>query len=607
MDDTARSADRSQTAPAIPAAAPGAAGLQPGEASDRARAETFDRLMHAWQARFTESISPTALRLAFLDWAMHLANAPGTQLHLLETGMRDWWTLGSYLMRLAWDRDHAGRFIEPPPHDHRFADAAWREPPFLLLHQGFLLMERWWDEATTGLRGMNQAHQRSVPFAARQLLDMVSPSNFLPTNPEVLQRTWGEGGLNLARGFSYLLDDWQRVLAGERPAGTDAYEVGRQVAVTPGRVVFRNELIELIQYAPQSETVRPEPVLVVPAWIMKYYILDLSPENSLVRYLVGQGFTIFMISWRNPGADQRDLGIEEYLRLGIAAALDVIGAVCPERKIHAAGYCIGGTLLSIAAAAMARDGDARLRSVTLFAAQTDFTEAGELMVFVSPPQVAYLEDVMWEQGYLDTQQTAGAFQLLRSNDLIWSRMVRQYLFGERDTMSDLMAWNADATRLPYRMQSEYLRRLFLENDLAEGRFAVGGRPVALTDIRVPIFAVGTRTDHVAPWRSAYKINLLTDTDVSFLLTSGGHNVGIVSEPGRPGRQYQFATRGAAERYTDPDRWAAATQVNEGSWWPVWAAWLVERSGEPVPAPSMGAPHRGYAPLDAAPGQYVRER
>jgi polyhydroxyalkanoate synthase len=253
---------------------------------------------------------------------------------------------------------------------------------------------------------------------------------------------------------------------------------------------------------------------------------------------------------------------------------------------------------------MARDGDERLKSMALFAAQTDFTEAGELMLFTSEAQIAYLEDLMWEQGYLDARQMSGAFQLLRSNDLIWSQLVRQYLKGESARLFDLMAWNADSTRMPYRMHSEYLRRLFLENDLAEGRYLVAGRPIALSDIRIPLFVVSTQTDHVAPWHSVYKIHLLSDTEISFVLTSGGHNAGVVSEPGHAGRHYQFALRPDEGRYVDPDSWAEATPFQEGSWWPAWANWLTDRSSSPVSPPSVGAAEQGYPPLADAPGRYV---
>ena len=430
----------------------------------------------------------------------------------------------------------------------------------------------------------------------------MAPSNFIPTNPDILERTLATGGRNLLAGLNNLVEDWQRTASGKKPVGAEKYVVGKTLAVTPGKVVWRNRLMELIQYAPTTAEVRPEPLLIVPAWIMKYYILDLSPGNSLVRYLVGQGFTVFMVSWKNPDADDRDLTFDDYRRLGVDTALDIVGRIVPGVRIHTLGYCLGGTLLAIAAAAMARDGDTRLASMGLLAAQTDFTEPGELELFISASELALLDDMMWRQGYLDDEQMAWAFRLLRSNDLIWSRLVTEYLMGERQGMNDLMAWNADSTRLPYRMHSEYLRRLFLHNDLAEGRIMVGGRPVALSDIRAPIFAVGTLRDHVAPWRSVFKIHLLTDTEVTFLLTSGGHNAGIVSEPGHRGRTYQMATRPADGAYVDPDRWADSEPRREGSWWPEYAGWLAARSGRPVKPPEIGG--GALAPLGEAPGTYV---
>jgi polyhydroxyalkanoate synthase len=323
-----------------------------------------------------------------------------------------------------------------------------------------------------------------------------------------------------------------------------------------------------------------------------------------VKYLTEQGFTVFMISWKNPEPEDRDLGMDDYRKLGVMAAMEVVSSLIPDRRIHAVGYCLGGTLLSIAAAAMARDSDERLRSMTLLAAQTDFDEAGELMLFINESQLTFLEDMMWEQGFLDSTQMAGAFQMLRSNDLIWSRRLREYLMGERGQMIDLMAWNADTTRMPYRMHSEYLRHLYLNNDLAEGRYRVEGKPIALTDIRVPIFAVGTERDHVAPWRSVYKIHLLTDTEITFLLTTGGHNAGIVSEPGRKNRSYQVITASSIDSYTDPDTWTAAVPRTEGSWWPKWAAWLERRSGQPTRPPDLGSPEIGFPALADAPGTYV---
>jgi polyhydroxyalkanoate synthase len=389
--------------------------------------------------------------------------------------------------------------------------------------------------------------------------------------------------------------------------GAEAFVPGAQVACTPGKVVFRNRLIELIQYAPATDTVFAEPVLVVPAWIMKYYILDLSPHNSLVRYMVDRGHTVFIISWKNPGPAERDLSLADYRRLGIEDALAAIGRIVPDRRVHAVGYCLGGTLLAIAAAAMARNQDARLATMTLLASLVDFADAGELGLFIDESEVLLLEDMMAEQGFLDPGQMSGAFQLLRSNDLIWSQRITEYLLGERPQMSDLMAWNADGTRLPYRMHSEYLRRLYLHNDLSAGRYHVDGRPIALRDIRIPVFAVGTVRDHVAPWRSVYKINLLTESDVAFLLTSGGHNAGIVSEPNHAARSYRVATRGHDEPYVDPETWAQQAQRMQGSWWPEWQSWLARHSGPRLAPPQLGNAAAGYPVLDEAPGQYVHQK
>jgi polyhydroxyalkanoate synthase len=314
---------------------------------------------------------------------------------------------------------------------------------------------------------------------------------------------------------------------------------------------------------------------------------------------------VFIISWKNPGPEDRDVSLDDYRQLGVMAALDAVSAITDGAPVHAAGYCLGGTLLAIAAAAMSRDGDQRLKSTSFFAAQADFTEAGELTLFISESQLSFLEDMMWEQGFLDTKQMAGAFQMLRSNDLVWSRLVRDYMLGDRAPMTDLMAWNADATRMPYRMHSEYLRRLFLDNDLAEGRLRAGGRPVALNAIRMPVFAVGTELDHVAPWQSVYKIHLLTDTDITFALTNGGHNAGIVSEPGHANRHYRIATKPGGAPYIDPVAWVAETPLREGSWWTEWVSWLDAHSGPTVAPPDLGAPTAGYRILGDAPGLYVR--
>ncbi len=580
---------------------------RPGEVADLSRLlpryTQLDRLWHAGQAKLTAGISPTALAAAWSDWATNLTNAPGRQVELGQAALYETWRLCLYAAR-------SGGGSEPHPpegDDPRFAAEAWHKFPFNAWSQSFLATEAWWDQATTGLPGVSGQHERQMRFLARNALDRLAPSNFPLTNPDVLERTLAEGGQNLVRGFQLLAEDLERQASGSGPAGSEAFAVGRNLALTAGRVVMRNDLIELIQYVPATETVYPEPVLIVPAWIMKYYILDLEPGNSLIEFLVGRGHTVYCISWRNPGADDATLGLDDYRRQGVLAALDAIETIQPKAQVHAMGYCLGGTILAIAAAAMARDGDHRLASLTLLAAQTDFSEAGELMLFIDEGQIAYLEDMMWQQGYLDTEQMAGAFRLLRSNDLVWSRVIRQYLLGERDPMTALMAWNADGTRMPARMHSEYLRSLFLENRLSRGRYAVDGRAVALTDIRVPIFAVGTEKDHIAPWESVYKIRLLTDVPVTMALTNGGHNAGIVSRPDHPHRHFRLETMAANAIYQPPEQWYAATQPQDGSWWLAFADWLAERSGARGAPPAMGAAERGLPPLDPAPGRYVLER
>ena len=596
--------------PAPVALAPGAVPAAPPVPDHAASADAegptpADRMLHAALGRVTSGISPAALALAWLDWTLHLAQSPGKWARLTEKAWRKAGRFGEYAARAA--AGQAAPCIEPLPQDRRFSGEAWQRWPFNVVQQGFLLNQQWWHNVTTGIGGVSPHHEQVVSFVARQLLDMMSPVNFIATNPEVLQATCEEGGMNLLRGAAHVADDWQRMLADRPPAGAEDFVPGRQVAVTPGRVVLRNRLMELIQYAPTTPDVHAEPVLIVPAWIMKYYILDLSPQNSLVKYLVDRGHTVFMISWHNPTDADRDLGMDDYLRLGVLAALDAVGAIVPGRGIHTAGYCLGGTLLAIAAAWLAGRRDERIRSMTLFAAQTDFTEAGELSLFIDDSELNILEDMMWRQGTLQTRQMAGAFQLLRSNDLIWSRVVNEYLLGRRQPMTDLMAWNADATRMPYRMHSEYLRRLFLKNDLFEGRYRIDGTPVALADIRAPLFVVATETDHVAPWKSVYKINLVAGADVTFVLTSGGHNAGIVSEPGHRGRRFRLARRGDGDTWLAPDDWVAATPPRDGSWWPAWADWLEAGSPGRTAPPAPGAPERGYAPLDPAPGRYVLER
>ncbi|MBX3611068.1 MAG: polyhydroxyalkanoic acid synthase [Hydrogenophaga sp.] len=555
----------------------------------------LDCLREAWMARATGGLSPESLALAWADWAMHLAGAPGKRLALLTA------------MTQSATAFACGEANPDLARDPRFRADAWQQHPWLKgMADAFLRTEAWWRAATHNVPGTAPHSEAVTAFACRQLLDMWSPSNLPWLNPEVIDQTRQQQGLNLWNGLNNAWEDTTRRLSSRPPAGTETFEVGRNLACTPGKVVMRNRLVELIQYSPTTDHVKAEPVLIVPAWIMKYYILDLSPQNSMVRWLVEQGHTVFCLSWRNVGEAERDLGMDDYRQEGVMAALDAVNAIVPRRKVHAVGYCLGGTLLTIAAAAMARAGDERLASMSLFAAQTDFTEPGELGLFIDPAQLHMLDSMMWQRGYLTADQMAGAFQMLQSNDLVWSRAVHDYLMGERAPMIDLMAWNADATRMPFRMHSQYLHRLFLDNDLASGRYVVDGHPVALQDLKLPIFLVGTERDHVAPWHSVYKLHQLTDTELCFVLTNGGHNAGIVNEPGHPHRHYRLATRMPGDLHQSADDWEANHVAQEGSWWPAWHDWL-SGHGSPraVRPPSMGA--RTFPPLADAPGSYVLER
>ena len=565
-------------------------------------AQSLDLAFKANLARLTGGVSPAGLARVYFDWLSHLALSPGKQMELVEKAARKYVRFSRYAGQTAL-APNTPPCIDPLPQDRRFADKSWQRWPYNFFYQSFLLNQQWWHNATTEIDGLNPESERVVSFIARQMMDHWSPSNIPWLNPEVIEATTTSGGMNLVKGMQNFVEDAERTALGKPPLGAENFKVGGNIGVTPGKVVYRNHLIELIQYTATTRQVYAEPLLIVPAWIMKYYILDLSPKNSLVKFLVDQGHTVFMISWRNPDSADRDLGMADYRALGPMTALDVISAIVPGQKIHTVGYCLGGTLMAIAAAAMARDGDHRLASLTTLATQVDFTEAGDLTLFIGDSEVAYLEKMMSEQGYLDGKQMAGAFQILRSNDLIWSRMVHDYLLGKRQPMNDLMAWSADLTRMPYRMHSEYLRWLFLNNDLASGRYRVEGRPVVINDIRAPIFAVGTVKDHVAPWKSVYKIHLLADTDeVTFVLTSGGHNAGIVSEPGHPRRHFQMRTHNEGETYVDPETWQHTTPTRQGSWWPAWQTWLAERSSGKNAPPTTG--NMAHPPLTEAPGTYV---
>lgn len=567
----------------------------------------LDYFSTAFIAQVTGGIAPSALTLALSDWLIHLWAAPGKRIGLAMQAGDSIQALATHAaLTLAGHKPACPETVL----DRRCATPAWQAEPFHYWLHCFSEARKWWADATTQVPGVSAHHTDLVSFCASQWCDVFSPANFPWSNPEVIEHTVTDQAMNLLAGMGHLAEDVRRKLLGLPDAGLERFEVGVNLAITPGTVVYRNHLIELIQYAPATPQVRPEPILITPAWIMKYYVLDLSPGNSLIRYLVAQGFTVFCISWRNVDARDRDLSLEDYRQLGFMAALAAVNQRVPGERVHAVGYCLGGTLLAIAAAAMAGDADDRLATISLLAAQTDFIEPGGLGLYIDASEVHFLESLMWAQGYLSAGQMAAAFQSLRPIEDVAGRAVQTYFLGHRTRPTDLVAWNADSTRMPYRMHTEYLRKLFLNNELAAGRYEVNGRTIALRNIRTPIFALGTVNDHIAPWRSVFKIHYLTDADIRYVLTSGGHNAGVVSEPGHPGRWHRLSPGPKDDLRAGPDEWLATTMQCGGSWWPTWTEWLAHRSGPPRPAPRAAgrlAPEDDPAARMAAPGSYVRQK
>ena len=565
------------------------------------------RAFLATLGQWTGGLSPQAFGGAWLNVLARLATAPGRQAELARSALRKSLALAQF----AGSSLGGGKApeAEGTPYASRFADPAWSKFPFNVLAQSFLTASELAREAVRNVPGAAASAENIVGFTVREGLELVAPDNYLPTNPQLIRQTLDENGRNLLRGGRHLAEDVVRTLRGQGPVGVENYTVGEHVAATPGKVILRTKLMELIQYTPQTPSVYAEPVLIVPAWIMKYYILDLSPKNSLVNYLTGLGHTVFMVSWKNPTAEDRDVSMDDYLEHGVLAALDAVTAVVPKRKVHTVGYCIGGTLLAIASAVLAARDDERLASVTMFAAQTDFSEPGELSIFISPAQLAMLEALMWKEGVLESRQMGGAFQLLRTYDLLWAPTIGTYLKGERMGVNDLMSWNADGTRMAYRMHTDYLHQLYLMNDLAEGRYVALGETISLSDVTVPMFVVGTETDHVAPWRSVYKVGkLVRSADYTFCLTSGGHNAGIISGPVHPKRRHRVLETKSGARLMPPDKYLEKVEPQPGSWWPTWAKWLEERSASrKVPPPPMGAPKKGLKPICDAPGTYVKAK
>jgi polyhydroxyalkanoate synthase subunit PhaC len=490
---------------------------------------------------------------------------------------------------------------EPEPKDNRFKDPEWSENPiFDFLKQAYLISSRWAEDLVENAEGLDERTRHKAQFYLKQLSSALSPSNFLLTNPELIRETLRENGANLVRGMTMLAEDIEAG-GGElkiRQSDPSNFKVGVNIATTPGKVIFRNDLIELIQYAPVTEKVLKRPLLIVPPWINKFYILDLNPEKSFIRWAVSQGLTVFCISWVNPAEQHAEKGFEHYMVDGIFAALDAIEQATAEKKVTAIGYCVGGTLLATTLAYMAAKRDKRIDSATFFTAQVDFTHAGDLKVFAGEEEVRSIEATMKKRGYLEGSRMANAFNMLRPNDLIWPYVVNVYMKGQAPFPFDLLYWNADSTRMPAANHAFYLRNCYLENKLAKGEMELAGLKLDLKKVKAPIFNLATKEDHIAPARSVFVGSKAFGGPVDYVLAGSGHIAGVVNSPNKP--KYQFWTGGPVEG--ELEDWMKQATETSGSWWPYWFEWIKAQAPRMVPAREPGSGK--LEPLCDAPGTYV---
>jgi polyhydroxyalkanoate synthase len=513
----------------------------------------------------------------------------------------DLWTVAA--KRLAGE--DAAPVVAPAANDRRFADPEWSSNQFYdFLKQAYLLTARWANQLVADAGDLDPHTKQKAEFYMRQLANALSPSNFVLTNPELLRETFISNGENLVRGMGMLAED---IEAGHghlriRQSDSSMFEVGRNLATTPGKVIFQNDLMQLIQYAPSTATVLKRPLLIVPPWINKYYILDLTPEKSFIKWCVDQGITVFCISWVNPDAQLAQKTFDDYVREGPLAALDAVREATGEDRVHGIGYCVGGTMLAVALAAMAAWRDERIMSATLFAAQVDFTHAGDLKVFVDEEQVQALEQRMAERGYLEGRTMATVFNFLRSNDLIWPYVINNYLKGKAPFPFDLLYWNSDATRMPPANHSFYVRSCYLENRLSKGKMTISNTPIDLKSVTMPIYNLATREDHIAPAKSVLLGSRYFGGPVRFVLAGSGHIAGVVNPPDR--NKYQYWT-GPRPRSSNLDKWLAKAKEHPGSWWPDWLAWLKRQDPTEVPAREPGG--GVLKAIEDAPGSYVKVR
>ena len=532
-------------------------------------------------------------------WMKDPERAAGAQAELTH-GLGAIWT--QTLRRLSGEEVEP--FVPVDPADKRFSAPEWKDSPFFdFLRQSYSHTSRWADEMVERAEGLDPTTRSKAAFYTRLISSAISPANFVATNPELLRATWEARGANLVRGLEMLAEDLKAGGGTLKIRHTDQskFELGVDMATTPGKVILRNDLIELIQYAPTTAEVLKRPLLIVPPWINKFYVLDLNREKSFVRWAVDRGLTVFIISWVNPDSSQADLSFSDYMRRGVLAALDAIEAATGERYVSAAGYCVGGTLLASTLAYMAATGDDRIQSATFFATQVDFTHAGDMQIFIDKEKLAALEDAMSKTGYLDGVKMANTFNVLRPNELVWNYIVNNYVKGETPSAFDLLAWNADSTRIPRANHSFYLRNCYLENNLARGKMVIDGVTLDLKNVTIPIYEIAAKEDHIAPARSVFLGAKLFGGPVEYVLGGAGHVAGIINPPEK--RKYQYWLGGPVQG--EFDEWCAAAEEIKGSWWPHWIDWYTRQSPEKVPARRPGGGK--LEPICDAPGEYVRVR
>jgi polyhydroxyalkanoate synthase len=554
------------------------------------------------KAELSEEIADAVKTLGFLAeyWLKDPQRAVEAQSRLVQGFMTLWATS---LKRMAGEAVEPA--AEPDARDPRFKDPEWSQNQFFdTVKQAYLLTSRWAERLVKDADELDPHLRQKAEFYIRQLSAALSPSNFIATNPELIRETLKENGENLVRGLQMLAED---IAAGGgelkiRQSDTSQFQVGVNLANTPGKVVYRNGTMELLQYTPSTDTVYKRPLMICPPWINKFYVLDLNPEKSFIRWAVGQGLTVFVISWVNPDMRQRQKGFFEYMKEGPLTALDEIGKITGEKDVAAIGYCVGGTLLAIALAYMAVKGDERISSATFFTTQVDFENAGDLKVFVDDAQIRAVERKMAERGYLAGSKMAAAFNMLRSQDLIWPYVIGNYVRGKPPTAFDLLYWNSDSTRMPEKNHSFYLRSCYLLNELSKGKMEVGGVRLDLRKVKIPVYNLATREDHIAPAKSVFIGSGLFGGPVRFVMAGSGHIAGVVNPPAR--KKYQYWTGGrAAGRFED---WVEAAEEHPGSWWPDWLDWLSAQAPERIPA-SKRKPGGRRKPLGDAPGEYVKVR